>query len=72
MSYSRWITSIWYTFWSGSAFSRNEEQFACMAGLDNDHSFQWPYVMIKEFIENRSNLEQLVQQVKATDEEITE
>ena len=72
MSYSRWITSIWYTFWSGSAFSRSEEQFACMCGLENDHTFHWPYNMIKDFIENRSRLESVIQYVDASTDEITE
>ena len=72
MSYSRWINSIWYTFWSGSASSRSEEQFACMAGLDHEHNFHWPYVMVKRFIEDRSLLEEVAQHVKPTEDEITE
>jgi len=72
MSYSRWITSIWYTFWSGSAFSRSEEQFACMCGLEDDHNFHWSYDVIKDFIEDRSRLESVIQHVDASNDEITE
>tara|TARA_Y100000590_G_scaffold442086_1_gene569725 strand:+ start:153 stop:452 length:300 start_codon:yes stop_codon:yes gene_type:complete len=72
MSYSRWINSSWYTFWSGSASSRSEEQFACLADLDGDHQFHWPYNLVKDFIKNRSRLETIIQQVKATDDEISE
>ena len=40
MSYSRWINSEFYTFWSGSGASKKEdEQFCCMFSLDSAPHF---------------------------------
>ena len=51
MSYSRWINSEFYTFWSGSGASKKEdEQFCCMFSLDSSPHFS--YTEIKEMIEN--------------------
>ena len=51
MSYSRWITSEFYTFWSGSGASKKEdEQFCCMFSLDSSPHFC--YSEVKDMIKN--------------------
>ena len=51
MSYSRWITSEFYTFWSGSGASKKEEeQFCCMFSLDSAPHFS--YNEVKDMIKN--------------------
>ena len=51
MSYSRWINSEFYTFWSGSGASKKEdEQFCCMFSLDSSPHFC--YSEVKDMIEN--------------------
>ena len=51
MSYSRWINSDFYTFWSGSAARKKEdEQFCCMFSLDSAPHFS--YNEVKEMIKN--------------------
>ena len=56
MSYSRWINSTWYTYWcSSNTSTKAEELFACHADLD--HSFDWPYSLIKRFLSEEGLLE---------------
>ena len=51
MSYSRWINSEFYTFWSGSGASKKEEeQFCCMFSLDSAPHFS--YNEVKDMIKN--------------------
>ena len=51
MSYSRWINSEFYTFWSGSGASKKEdEQFFCMYSLDSSPHFC--YSEVKDMIKN--------------------
>ena len=51
MSYSRWINSEFYTFWSGSGASKKEdEQFCCMYSLDSSPHFC--YSEVKDMIKN--------------------
>ena len=51
MSYSRWITSVFYTYWCGSSATKKEDElFACHYSLDNSPNFR--YTEIKEIIEN--------------------
>ena len=51
MSYSRWINSEFYTFWSGSGASKKEdEQFCCMFSLDSSPHFC--YSEVKDMIKN--------------------
>ena len=51
MSYSRWINSEFYTFWSGSgAATKEEEQFCCMFSLDSAPHFS--YNEVKDMIKN--------------------
>tara|TARA_Y100000593_G_scaffold91268_1_gene179607 strand:+ start:478 stop:771 length:294 start_codon:yes stop_codon:yes gene_type:complete len=51
MSYSRWTTSEFYTFWSGSGASKKEdEEFCCMFSLDSAPHFS--YNEVKEMIKN--------------------
>jgi len=71
MSYSRWINSTWYTFWSSSkSSSRGDEQFACLYSLD--HQFMWSYNMVCDFIEDQTILESVLQQIQPTPLEISE
>ena len=51
MSYSRWINSEFYTFWSGSSASKREdEQFCCMFSLESAPHFC--YNEVKDMIKN--------------------
>ena len=51
MSYSRWINSEFYTFWSGSGASKKEdEEFCCMFSLDSAPHFC--YSEVKGMIKN--------------------
>ena len=51
MSYSRWINSDFYTFWSGSgAATKEEEQFCCMFSLDSAPHFS--YNEVKDMMKN--------------------
>ena len=51
MSYSRWINSEFYTFWSGSGASKREdEQFCCMVSLESTPHFC--YNEVKDMIKN--------------------
>ncbi len=60
MSYSRWINNTWYTYWcSSNTSTKAEELFACHADLD--HSFDWPYSLIKRFLNEPGLLETTIQ-----------
>ena len=51
MSYSRWISSEFYTFWSGSGATKKEdEEFCCMFSLDSAPHFS--YNEVKDMIKN--------------------
>ena len=51
MSYSRWTTSEFYTFWSGSGAAKKEdEEFCCMFSLDSAPHFS--YNEVKDMIKN--------------------
>ncbi len=51
MSYSRWINSEFYTFWSGSgAVKKENEQFCCMFSLESAPHFC--YNEVKDMIKN--------------------
>ena len=60
MSYSRWISSTWYTYWASTDTSiKEEELFACHESLE--HSFDWPYSLIKRFLSEEGLLETTLQ-----------
>lgn len=51
MSYSRWTSSEFYTFWAGSKTNKKEEeQFCCMFSLESAPHFS--YNEVKEMIKN--------------------
>ena len=47
MSYSRWMTSEWYSFWQGEAETKEDEQFALWLSIDQCHTFN--YTELTEF-----------------------
>lgn len=56
MSYSRWITSDFYTYWcSSGAKTAEEEILACHWTLEK--LFEWKYTKVVYFLENPDKLE---------------
>ena len=71
MSYSRWISSTWYTYWASTDTSiKEEELFACHADLD--HSFDWSYSLIKRFLSEEGLLETTIRWASDDESEMLE
>ena len=71
MSYSRWITSNFYTYWcSSKVYDKHDELFACHASLDGQHMFT--YTECKEFIEEPFKLVSRIKDVSLTDDDVKE
>ena len=59
MSYSRWISSEFYTFWSGSGATKKEdEEFCCMFSLESAPHFC--YNEVKDMIKHPNLLRQKI------------
>ena len=55
MSYSRWITSVWYTFWMNTYDNEKNNQIFCICDIHN-----FTYKELKE------NMEKCISTVKET------
>lgn len=71
MSYSRWMSSTWYTYWCATNTSiKEDELFACHESLEN--SFDWPYSLIKRFLSEEGLLETTIRWASDDETEIEE
>ena len=58
MSYSRWMCSEFYTFWSSSkVYSKGDEIFSCLISLDTQHDLT--YHDIKQLLTNPKKIQEL-------------
>jgi len=74
MSYSRWITSDYYTYWCSSPgcniYDRGDELFAVHASLDVSHLFT--YTECKLFIEDPMTIRDRIKDVIVSDKDLDE
>ena len=71
MSYSRWISSQFYTYWcSSKVYDFKDELFACHTSIEGQYMFT--YSECKQFIEEPFELVCRIKDVKITDDDVKE
>ena len=70
MSYSRWITSTFYTYWCVSdAKNKNDEVFMCHTDIYKSYKFK--YMECKRIVEDLTSIKGKINEIEG-DEDATE
>ena len=75
MSYSRWITSSWYTFYNASSGETLEEQ-VLSAWYSLDKCIDWTYAELADLVKDRLRTDDITSRIRfkygCTEDEATE
>ena len=69
MSYSRWITSTFYTYWCVSdAKNKNDELFMCHTDIYKSYKFK--YVECKRIVEDLTSIKGKINEIEGDEDAI--
>ena len=69
MSYSRWITSTFYTYWSVSdAKNKNDELFMCHTDIYKSYKFK--YIVCKRIVEDLTSIKGKINEIEGDEDAI--
>jgi hypothetical protein len=71
MSYSRWSSSCWYSFWAATESDKLEDQlFSLWYSLDE--TYDWTYTELRQLMSNGYSINDLMSKYGCTEEQAKE